>query len=170
MKKNKDIRLEKKKIKDSNFRYLKFANIVCILFLVLFIGYVVLLMQRDGLNYQQIIIQYPALTAGYFVCIANLYIWFQTRNTAKNLQEGKDIDATRLRLCIYAFAQFLLFNYPAAILFGLTLYKNFDWKYSLNSSFDYLKKHKQLKVIIIDFCVLSIIIIFALWFVVSFAR
>lgn len=171
MKKIKTQKKESLKLKDHNFKYLKLARILCLLFIVLFMAFVGLLMFNNSLGYQAIIVKYPALTAGFLVCVINLYIYFVTRNMIKDLDEGKYIDQSKLRICLYTFSQFILFNYPSAILMGLTLYKNFDWKQSsLNASLKYIRIQKELKFIVIDLLVLTLMMLLSLWFVMAFSR
>lgn len=152
-------------------KYISYARWLCLGFQVLFIGYLISLMMMSQQSYQQMIQQNPILLAGFIVCLLNLYIWFQTKNMLEDLKAQKFNNYYRIFGCIIVFSQFLLFNYPSAILFAIGLKKCFQWKNSpFHNIMKKVKEEGKTSKFFINVTVLGFGILIALWFIAAFSK
>lgn len=161
---------EKLQLSVAQTKYISYARLLCLIFQVLFIGYLIFVMSTNSLSYQQLIQKNPILLAGFIVCLLNLFIWYQSKQMITDLMAQKFYSYYRVIGCLFIFIQFLLFNYPSAILFAIGLKKCFYWG---NSPFHNIitrigeegKKSKLLMNII----VLGLGTILTLWFIAAFS-
>ncbi|MEG0469355.1 MAG: hypothetical protein RR562_05535 [Longicatena sp.] len=157
--------------KNKNFKFYKFARFMCLIFPVLYMVFIFLLMMQTNLGYQELIVKTPILTAGFFICFMNFFMWLRTRKALDEITSPANIAQFKLRSTIYAFAQLIMFNYPAAILFALTLYKNFNWtKQSFMQTIQLCKKERLIIPLVIDICVIALFIFLATWFAAAFSK
>ena len=159
-----------KYFKNKNFKFYKLARAMCLIYPLLYMVFIYLLMLQTNTEYQELITKTPILTAGFFICFLNLYMWVRTRFALDQLTTPAQIAQFKVRNALYCFAQLIMFNYPAAILFGLTLYKNMNWKVqSFMAAFQICKTEKKLIPLCIDLGVLALLIFLATWFAAAFS-
>lgn len=157
-------------LKDKNFKYVNYARWLCLIFIVMFIGFIFTRMRILQISYPDLIRENPIFTAGFIVCLINLFLWWQTRTMILDLRKNIHVHYYRLLLCISVFVEFLLFNYPAAALFAFGLYKNFKWKNQpLRLSFEQLKKEGMLSKFLWNMIVIVLSLFMVLWFIASFS-
>lgn len=127
-----------------DFRFLRYARVMCIVVPIIFISLILLSTNSSSLQLQTMITENPMLIVGFITCIINLLNWRQLGILLEYLREDTNIEAIRFELILMALSQLALYNYVSFILVLVSLYKYLPWSgYAISKSIKQLKETKQ---------------------------
>lgn len=127
--KKREVTKQKQKLKKyDSFKMLKFAQYMCIALILLFLLYMSLIAMNYEGGFNALLAENLFTTVGFIICTVNLYVFYAIKRLRTNMEEYRDIEATRVELIIIMIVQLVLFNYASAGLLVYSLVKYFKWR------------------------------------------
>ena len=159
MKKREMIKQRNKLKVTSNFKLWKYARIMFIFVPLIFLLYTFLTIGTPSSDYQKIIVENPAIIAGFATCLANLFMWYVMGKLMFYLEEKTHLETVRFYLILMCISQLALLNYISLAFLILGLYRYYSWEqFSIKTMFKEMKKDHTItnaciSIFIIAFCI-----------------
>lgn len=159
----------KKFFDTKKLKYIRYGAYFAIVYILILMLYVFYLMMMFDIDYPNIIVQNPVLTAFFMVALIELYIYFQCQKIIKLLMDKKEIESSFCKIVIFGIFQFIILNIPSALFMVYGLLEAYGMrvqKIDLKNKFrSFISDRYSLMMTII----LLMVLIIYFWLIISFA-